>query len=146
VETAEEHWAIEEQLGPLARAATGSPRASVILAEMPPTIEGYIQITNGDPDLVISRALPPVGKEAAVLHEAGHWREGHEADLAEAYAAARARGLDDPEFVRLEQNADRHALRLLGEVDVRQALTSDVAAVAAEIKRDAAQYGTFEEH
>jgi len=148
-----ERDARESHLSELMRAATGDPGAAVQLADMPPGLEGMILVTSigphESPCALISDRLGPVGAEAAVLHEAGHWLEGHEewgSEAWRAYEAARAADLANGTRTRgpFEHAADRRGIERLTDAAVRAVLACPPDDVRADLLADARQYGLFD--
>lgn len=120
---------------------------------MPPRQEGSITISSigghESPIANINASLEMDRAEAAVLHEAGHWLEGHEVFGSAAnreYEAAKT--YDDTHDARtrgpFERAADRRALTMLDEDEVRRLLETDPERVADLLVEDAEQYGSFE--
>jgi hypothetical protein len=144
---------LETHLGELMRVACHDPGAGAQLEEMAPGMEGRIEIISmgrEHPIAVISSSLELDGAEAAVMHEAGHWLEGHEilgSEEWKAYAAAKA--FDQANGTRTrgpwEQAADRHAITLLGDKAVQQVLETDPARIAKLTLQDAEQFGPFDD-
>jgi hypothetical protein len=143
----------EAHLSELMRAASGDPSATAQLADMPPGLEGMILVTSigshESPCALISDRLSPVGAEAAVLHEAGHWLEGHEewgSEAWRAYQAARDADVADGTRTRgpFEHAADRRGIERLTDAAVRAVLASPPDDVRADLLADARQYGPFE--
>ena len=144
---------LETHLSELMRAATGDPGAFAQLASMPPGIEGWIDIVSigwrESPCASVSNRLDLAGAEAAVLHEAGHWLEGHEVLGSAAwrkYQEARKRDMADGTRTRgrLERAADRRALEELEGASVRAVLGVPAEQVADLLLADALQYGDLE--
>lgn len=144
---------LETHLSELMRTATSDPGASAQLAEMPPGIEGWIDIVTlgqrESPCASVSDRLDLAGAEAAVLHEAGHWLEGHEvlgSDVWRQYQEARNRDRADGTRTRgpFEQAADRRGLERLEDPAVRAVLDVPAERVATLLVADARQYGEFE--
>jgi hypothetical protein len=120
---------------------------------MRPRQEGSITISSigghESPVANISASLEMDRAEAAVLHEAGHWLEGHEvfgSEANRAYEAAKAYddAHDDRTRGPFEQAADRRALSILGEGEVLSLLETDPGRVADLLVEDAEQYAAFE--
>lgn len=144
---------LDTHLSELMRAATGNPGASAQLAEMPPGIEGWIDIVSlgrrESPSASVSDRLDLAGSEVAVLHEAGHWLEGHEvlgSDVWRQYQEARNRDMADGTRTRgaFEQAANRRGLERLQDPAVRAVLEVPLAQVADLPVADARQYGDLE--
>ena len=136
----------------LVRAACHDEGASAEILDMPQRQEGSISISSigahDSPVANINASLEMDRAEAAVLHEAGHWLEGHEvfgSEANRAYEAAKA--YDDAHDARtrgpFEQAADRRALTILGEVEVLSLLETDPGRIAGLLVEDAEQYGAF---
>lgn len=135
------------------RAATGDPGASAQLAEMPLGIEGWIDLVSlgrrESPCASVSDRLDLIGAEAAVLHEAGHWLEGHTVLGSAAwrqYQEARNRDMADGTWTRvpLERAADRRGLERLEGPAVRAVLSVPAEQVADLLVADARQYDDLE--
>lgn len=144
---------LETHLSELMRTATGDPGAFAQLAEMPPGIEGWIDIVSlgrrESPCASVSGRLDLAGAEAAVLHEAGHWLEGHEvlgSVVWRQYQEVRNRDMADGTRTRgpFEQAADRRGLERLEDPAVCAVIEVPPEQVANLLVADACQYGEFE--
>lgn len=69
--------------------AVGFERSFVLLEDLPIGLHGMSGWINNDHCATIARRLTDVEAEATTLHEAAHWRLGHEDELAGDYEAAR---------------------------------------------------------
>lgn len=69
--------------------AVGFERSFVLLEDLPIGLDGMSGWINNDHSATIARRLTDVEAEATTLHEAAHWRLGHEDELAPDYEAAR---------------------------------------------------------
>ena len=143
---------METHLSELLRAACDDPWSQAHLVDLPPGLEGRTDVVSmGSHDSLaasIGDRLSLAEAEAATLHEAGHWLEGHEvwgSDLRQQYLDART--FDEEHGARtrgpFEQAADRRALALLRDPAVSGMLESAADEVAALLVKDAEQYGPF---
>ena len=69
--------------------AVGYERSFVVLEDLPAGYDGRSDWINGDHYATIARRLTDAEAEATTLHEAAHWRLGHEDEQASDYEAAR---------------------------------------------------------
>lgn len=78
--------------------AVGYERSFVVLEDLPVGYDGRSDWINRDHFATIARRLTDAEAEATTLHEAAHWRLGHEDEHAVDYESARsadeAAGLD----------------------------------------------------
>jgi hypothetical protein len=144
---------LQTHLSALMQHATHDQSAAARLAQLDPGQEGYIEVgslgTHRYPVGVISDVLALDAMETTVLHEAGHWLEGHEEFGSEArrrYQEAQANDKANGTLTcgPFEQAADRRALIMLDHEDVLKVLESDPARIADLLDEDARRYGPFE--
>jgi hypothetical protein len=132
----------------LMRAACDDPHAGAQLADLGNQIEGrtdHLYFGFQDhPIAVVSDGQDLVGMETTVLHEAGHWLEGHEIDREYEAAYAYDRANEAATRGPWEQAADRRGLDLLLLDQVRNELKSDPLLIEAGLIADARRYGEFE--
>jgi hypothetical protein len=144
---------LESHLSELMRTATGDAGAFAQLEPMEAGIEGRIDVvslgSHESPCASVSDSLPLDEAEATVLHEAGHWLEGHEnlgsevwrqylvAREYDALNGTRSRG-------RFEQAANRRGLELVRDERVLSVLDAPPQRVEELLVRDARQYGDFD--
>ncbi len=139
---------LQTHLTELMRAACADPGAGAQLEALPRGQEGGIEVLSlgkEHPIARISESLPLDEAETAVVHEAGHWLEGHEEFLSDPWRAYfEARTYDEAHGTRrhgpFEYAADGRAMTLLEDGTLAGVLQTDPARIAELLVEDARRY------
>jgi hypothetical protein len=120
-------------------AAVGFPRSHAQFADFPPGRDGATGWIGRDPYAAIAIRLPDVEAEVTLLHEAAHWRLGHE-EPGSGYAAARQR--DEDEGTDHHRAPFEHAANDLARewMDEHVDLLTDLAASKEALNLDDTHY------